>query len=317
VGHNLLITGQGGWLHLDEPLREPPVSATVSLRLVEEKRASNGAFMPLFNEPCVLDDVRFVLPERLSPWRSVEPVSTSGLVGDLTDPRRRLLFLRGGRRLYLTPNEFDVDGNGDVVLLRFDEGIDVSARAGDTLSGIRCSYYVDLDGIDFVGRVQADWQVTLGSGETKRFTHVYDCMRQEIGQPATWRDVLAIRPDADNEMSQVKDKESLVRRAWEQVVERLQSLGIWHNLVIPDGSTSLRDAVVAQTILNMVMHQNLTVPEAFAGQGDYYIQHLERGIQAPLSSFSMPIDGDQDGEIRPGEVDRAARQVWFRGNRRW
>jgi hypothetical protein len=313
MAYNLLITNQGGWLHLDEALPAQPLSATLTLSVVDSKASSTGGFPSIVNEPCVVDNLVMTLPDRQAPWRSIVPTITAGAIGDLTTPNRRLLLNRGGRKRYLRASEADDDGT-DVTSIRFDEGLDFTVRAGDTLSGLRCSYYVDIDGIGFVGRLKGEWRVVTPDG-VSRYTYIYDVMRQEIGQPATWADILRVRPDADNELSQVPNKEIIVTQAWEEVVRDLYNMGIRHNLIIPNGSTILRDAVVTQTILNLTMYQNLSVPESFIGQGEDYMMHLERKVSKTLGQFFVPVDENQDGEITKSDETKGRRQVWFRGRR--
>lgn len=313
MAYNLLIAGQGGWLHLDEALPRQPDSATITLTVVDQKASSDGSFPTVTGATCAVDDLVLTLPDRTAPWRTIAPTATAGTIGDLLAPRRRFLLNRAGRRLYLRASEAEGDGS-DVTLLRFDEGIDFSVKAGDTLSGVRCSYQVDLDGIGFVGRVKADWRVVCGS-EVFLFTYLYDVMRQEIGQPATWADVLRVRPDADNELSQIPNKEVFVEQAWEEVSRDLYNMGIRHNLIVPNGSTVLRDATVTQCILNLVMYQNLSVPSSFIGQGEDYMMHLERKVSKTLGQFFLPVDEDQDGKITLADRSTTRRQVWFRGRR--
>lgn len=313
MAYNLLITNQGGWLHLDEALPAQPTEATLTLSVVDSKASSTGSFPSLTNVVCTVDDLVLELPERQAPWRTIAPAETTGTIGDLTSPNRRLLLNRGGRKRYLHASEADVE-NDEVVSLRFDEGIDFTVKAGDTLKGLRCSYYVDIDGVGFVGRLKGEWRVTTPEG-VHRYTYIYDVMRQEIGQPATWADILRVRPDADNELSQVPNKEALVTQAWEEVVRDLYNMGIRHNLVIPNGSTVLRDAVVTQTLLNLTMYQNLSVPESFIGQGEDYMMHLERKVSKTLGQFFIPVDENQDGDITKTDETKGRRQVWFRGRR--
>jgi hypothetical protein len=313
MAYNLLITNQGGWLHLDEALPSQPTSASLSLSVVDSKASSSGGFPAIVGETCVVDDLLLVLPERQAPWRTITPTSTAGTAGDMTAPLRRFLLNRGGRKRFLRPSEADVE-DGDVTNIRFDEGIDFTVRAGDTLCGLRCSYYVDLEGVGFVGRIKGEWRVVTAEG-TFRYTYIYDVMRQEIGQPATWSDVIRVRPDADNELSQIPDKESFVSQAWEEVTRDLYNMGIRHNLIIPNGSTILRDAVVTQTLLNLTMYQNLSVPSSFIGQGEDYMMHLERKVSKTLGQFFVPVDENQDGDITRSDETKGRRQVWFRGRR--
>lgn len=313
MAYNLLITKQGGWLHLDEMLPSPPLSAEITIERQDERASSNGAIPSTVDEFCVLDDLVLTLPTRTAPWRTIAPMTTEGTIGDLTETRRRFILQRGGRKAYLVVSEFDEDA-GDVTTLRFDEGIDFSTKEGDTLSGLRCSYYMDLQDVEFVGRVKANWKVECAEGFF-RYTYIYDVMRQEIGQPASWSDVLRMRPDADNELSQVMNKEIFVTQAWEEVSRDLLNMGIRHNLIIPNGSTLLRDAVVYKTLLNLVMFQNLSVPSSFLGQGEDFMMHMERNISKALGQLAMPVDEDEDGEILANGQSQHRRQVWFRGRR--
>ena len=315
MAYNLLIARQGGTLHLDEMLPERPASALLTLTEVDRVASSTAPFPAVTDAVCTVDDFIAELPARISPWKTIAPTTNSGTVGDLTDKRRRLLLNRGGRRLYLVPNEVDTEPGDVVSLLRFDEGVDCTVKDGDLLCGVRCSYEVSLTGIEFVGRIQAYWTVTGVSGTVYRFTHVYDSMRQEVGQPASWQDVLDLRPDADNELSQFASKEVFVRKAWDDICTQLRTYGVLHNLVIPNGSTALRDAVVYQTISNLFLFQNLAIPETFIGQGDDYQMHLERKIASYLSTFYMPVDYNQDGTFEESKEEKPVKQHWFRGRR--
>jgi hypothetical protein len=196
-----------------------------------------------------------------------------------------------------------------------DEGVDFAIKADDTAVGVRVSYDVDWSAVtddQFVGQVQALWKVTV-NGRVQRIRRVYDVVRQVLTRQATWADVLARRPDADENMSQVRDKEKLVETAWEDVVRELYNLGIRHNLLVPNNSTALRDATVLQTILNLTIHQSLPVPPSFMTQPDVYLDNLRSDRSKTLSMLSMPMDKDQNMIISSREAYGNRRAIQLRG----
>jgi hypothetical protein len=313
MAYNLLIAGQGGILHLDEPFREQPSAATVSLYPLNTRGAEVGnGFASVTDAACTLDDLVLTLPAKNAPWKIVCPINTQGTVGDLTDEGRRFLLNRGGRRTWPRVSEYDFDG--DVVSeIRFDEGIDFALKTGDTLRGIRVSYDFDLNGLDFVGKARAVWKVTVG-GVVQTTVRVYDIMRQEIKQPATWDDVLNLRPDADDQLSQVANKERFVAQAWNNIVQQLYTMGIRHHLVIQDGSTALKDLTVIQCIHNLVMYQGLSIPDAYIGQGEDYIDRLVTLKAQIMGPLRLAVDENQDGKLTSTETNMKRRQVWFGRN---
>lgn len=313
MAYNLLIAGQGGVLHLDEMFKDQPTAATISLYPLDVRgaEAANG-FSVVTDAVCDLDDLVLTLPSRAAPWRLISPTDTDGTVGDLTDEGRRLLLNRGGRRAWLRVAEYDLDGS-DVSEVRFDESVDFAVKTGDTLKGVRVSYNFDLDGLDFVGRARAVWKVTVG-GVVQTVVRVYDIMRQELKQPATWDDVLNLRPDADEQLSQVSNKERLVTQAWNNIVQQLHAMGIRHHLVIQDGSTALKDLTVIQCIHNLVMYQGLSIPEAYIGQGEDYIDRLNSLKAQIMGPLRLLVDSNQDGKLSTAETTRPRRQVWFNRN---
>jgi len=312
--YNVLIYQQGGTLHLDEVLPDQPTAATITITTLAGQALStiHSSFDDVSAAACTLDNLVLTLPAKSQPWKTVAPSGTAGTIGDMTAEGRRFLLNRGGRKLYVKVSEFDT-ALGAVTEVRFDEGIDFSLKVGDTLKGIRVSYAVDWSDVtdDFTGRVMATWRVTVG-GVVYPFRRIYDVVRQTLHCPATWADVVRLRKDADNELSQVKDKESLVRQAWDEIVRDLYASGIRHNLVVQDGSTVLRDATVIQTIRNAVFHQSLPIPPGYIGQAEDYIKMLERDRSSILGVFRPAIDEDQDGTVQTNEVAQSPRRVWFR-----
>jgi hypothetical protein len=186
-------------------------------------------------------------------------------------------------------------------------------RAGDTAKGIRVSYTVDWSAVTdtFVGQVKAIWKVTVG-GVVQKVVKVYDVVKQVLPQPATWADVLALRPDADTQLAHIQDKERLVTQAWQTVVHDLYTMGIRHNLVIQDGSTTLRDATVLQTLYNLTAHSGLPVPRSYDGQGEAYMDGLRRDRERAYSMLQMPVDDNEDGVISRHEKDINRRAIFFR-----
>lgn len=313
--YNVLLYQQGGTLCLDEPLPAQPSACTITLTALDGSALTeiDSTFTDIDEENVTLDDLVLELPAKAAPWRTVTPTSTTGTVGDMTAEGRRFLLDRGGRKRWVRVSEFDLDGNSDVSEVRFDEGIDYALKTGDTLKGVRCSYVVDWSAVtdDFVGRVKAVWKVTVG-GEVRHIVKVYDVVKQVLYCPATWSDVLRLRPDVDNELAKVPDKEALVQQAWEDIVRDLDNMGIRHNLVVPDGSTLLRDATVHQCLINLTQYAGLITPPGYIGQTDDYIEALESKKQSIIGKFAIPVDFDQNGVLTNTEQYDTKRQVWFR-----
>lgn len=310
---NELIYQAGGTLVLDEPWTAQPSSATLTLTTMGGQALSGlgTGFADVLNEACDLDDLEVTLPLTNAGARTITPSATVGTIGDLTAPGYAMLLDRGGRKHWQAISEYDTSA-GDVTSLRLDPGLPFATKAGDKLYGLRVSYTLDLSAVTstFVGKIQAVWRVTVG-GVVHVVARVYDIVKQTLPQPATWADVLTLRPDAQEHMSNVPNKEALVTRAWETVVQDLFALGIRHNLVVQDGSTTLRDATVAQCLYNLTVHQNLPVPRSFENQGDIYLDRLVRDKDRALGQLSFPVDENQDGIISSSEIGVNRRAVFF------
>lgn len=314
---NELIYQAGGMLVLDEPFLAQPSSATLTLLTMQGTALSNlgAGFADVDEESADVDNLILEMPATNAGAKVVVPTDTTGTIGDLTAPGYRMLINRGGRRHYSAVSEYDTSG-ADVTSIRFDPGLPFALKADDEVFGLRVSFDVDWSAVTstFVGKIQGIWRVTV-DGLVYVVARVYDVVKQTLPQPATWADVLDLRPDAQEHMSNVPNKETLVTKAWETVVQDLFSLGIRHNLVIQDGSTTLRDAVVFQTIYNLSVHQNLPVPRSFENQGDLYLDRLTRDKDRCLGQLSFPVDENQDGVISPSEIDRNRKAVYFRSTR--
>lgn len=331
---NVLVAQQGGLLVLDEPFEAQPTAATVTFTTLENQVLStlHASFTDLEDETCNVSDMELTLPASNRGCRLFEPTATTGVVDDMTSPGYQLLLTRGGRRYYARVGEYDVaaqgsggsghghghNGNGanlEVTSFMLDEGVDFAVKAGDKAYGIRVSYDVDWSAVtdeNFVGQVQALWKVTV-NGRVQRIRRVYDVVKQVLTRQATWADVLARRPDADENMSQVRDKEKLVETAWDDIVRELYALGIRHNLLIPNTNTSLRDATVLQCIYNLTVHQSLPVPPSFMSQPDVYLDNLRSEKSKTLALLSFPLDEDQNMVITPREFAANRRSINLRG----
>lgn len=322
--YNVLLFQQGGTLYLDEALPDQPSLCTVTITQLDGQALSqiDSSFTDIEDEACDVADLVVVLPAKSAPWKLVTPTSYTGDIGDMTEEGRKFLLNRGGRKQWLRVSEYDVtvvegvDPEPDVTTLtelRFDQGIDYNLKAGDTLKDVRCSFEVDWSAVtsDFVGRVKAVWSVTVGD-VVRKITKIYDVVRQFLFPPATWQDVLELRPDADNELSQVPNKEVLVVKAWQDIVADLDTMGIRHNLIVADGSTVLRDATVIRCLINLVQHQNLPTPTGYIGQTDDYVDWLAAEKARILGKLQIPIDEDQDGNISVPEANKTKRQSWWR-----
>lgn len=299
---NELIYQQGGTLVLDEPWMAQPTSATITIRTpANQVLSTQSNFSDIEDEACELDDLRLTLPASNAGARVFSPTETIGDIPDLTSAGYRLLIDRGGRKYWTTVGEYDSD-NINVTSFRVDSPMPFALVANDKAYGIRVSYDVDWSAVTstFVGQVKAVWSVVVNS-KTYRYVKIYDVVKQILPQPATWADVLAMRPDAGDQISEVTPREDIVARAWETVKQDLYTLGIRHNLIVPDGSTTLKDAVVYQTIYNLTQHQSLPVPKSFEGQGDSYLDRLQRDKDRAMSQLQFPVDDNQDEVISPFE----------------
>lgn len=321
---NELIYQAGGTLYLDEPFEAQPSAATITITTLGNLALStiDSSFSDISAAAVTdVDDLVLTLPATNRGARVISPSATAGTIGDLTSSTYRLLINRGGRKYWVKVAEFDTSGS-DVTSFRVDEGLDFDLKAGDTAKGVRIYHTVDWSSVtdDFTGRVKAHWAVTV-NGVVQNIVKIYDVVRQVLKQPATWSDVLARRPDADNQSSEVRDKEKLVRTAWEDIVQFLYNRGIRHNLIVGDGATTLRDATVIQTLYNLTLHQSLPVPLSYSGQGDIYLEELKRERTNMLSQLMMPLDGDEDFAIsaveektRQGGVFARSPVYWRRGD---
>lgn len=310
---NELIYQAGGTLVLDERWEAQPSSATLTLLTLQGTALSalGSGFSAVTAEACDVDDLVLTMPATNAGAKVVVPTATAGDIGDLTSPGYNLLIDRGGRRHWQQVSEFDTSG-GNIASIRFDPGLPFALKAGDQMFGIRISKAIDFSSVTstYTGQIQAVWRVTVG-GVVHVVTRVYDIVKQVLIQPATWADVLDLRPDAAEHMSNVPNKEALVTKAWETVVQDLFSLRIRHNLILQDGSTTLRDATVFQTVYNLVLHENLPVPRAFDNQGDLYLDRLVRDKDRCLGQLSFPIDVNQDGIVSASEVGQNRKAVFF------
>jgi len=313
---NELIYQQGGTLYLDEPWDAQPSAATITLATLSNDTLDtiDATFTDITDEDATfVSDLVITLDAHNKGAKVLTGIGTftADDPDDMTAPGYKLLINRGGRRYFVHPDEADwID---TAVTLRVDAGIDFPIQPGDLAYGVRITYDVDWSTVtdDFVGRVKAEWKVTVGGVVHKRIK-IYDVLKQTISRPATWADVLARRPDADTQMSEVRDKEQLVITAWEDIITTMYNMGIRHNLVVPDYSTVLRDATVLQCLYNMTLHQSLPVPSAYEGFGGDYIDKLDREKNAILGQFLPAIDDNEDGSISKRETGINRRSVWFR-----
>lgn len=310
---NELIYQQGGVLILDEPWPEQPTSATITIRTLNNAALSSMSnFADIEDEACTVDDLIITLPATNAGAKVFTPTETSGAIGDLTNDGYRMLLSRGGRKHYVRVAEYDSDGI-NVNSVRFSAAVPFAVSAGDSVYGLRVSYEVDWSSVTstFVGQVKAVWKVTVG-GVERKIVRIYDVVKQVLLNPATWSDVLAMRPDANDQLSEVSDKEVLVQRAWDTVKQDLYTLGIRFNLIVPDGSTTLKDAVVYQTLYNLTQHQSLPVPRSFEGQGEAYLDRLQRDKDRALSQLQMPVDENEDEIVSTRERGTSRKAVYFR-----
>lgn len=309
---NELVYHHGGTLVLDEAFKAQPSAATITIRTLGNAALSSlGDFDDIEDEACDLDDLVLTMPAANSAARLFVPSATAGTIPSLTDTGYRLLLNRGGRLRWLRVSEY-TSSMGAVTSFRTDAPVPYAVEAGDRAYGIRVSYPVDWSAVtdDFVGRVKAVWSVTV-DGTVHHVTRIYDVVKQVFEQPATWEDVLALRPDADTQLSHVPNKEVLVAKAWDDIRQTLNTMGIRHNLIVPDESTALKDATVLQVLYNLTAHASLQVPNTYQGLGDAYLDRLSRDKERALALLSMPVDENED-QIIDGSEEVKRNTVWFR-----
>lgn len=325
--HSLLVRGnmselvyrQGGTLQLDEPFTSQPTSATITIRTLDNKALStlDSTLVDIEDAVCDCDDLVLTFAAANEQARVLSPTATvAGTVPTMTSPGYRLLINRGGRIYFTQVNEFDTQvvlGDLEVTSIRLDSPIPFALKAGDTGRGIRVAYTVDWAAVtsEFSGQVKATWKVTV-DGEVRKIVRIYDVVKQILFQPAVWADVLAVRPDADTQLSHVADKEQLVTAAWNTIKQDLYTLGIRHNLIISDEATTLRDAVVLQTLYNLTLHSGLPVPPSYNGLGDSYLDRLQRDRERAMSLLQMPVDENEDEIVSASEKQINRRSVFFR-----
>lgn len=313
---NELMYQQGGTLYLDENLPFPPVSATFTLRSFGDLvlSAYDEELDDIEAQAATVDALTLTMSASAKGAKLFQPTLTEGAIGDITNGSYRFLVERGGRRQYFRISEYDVTGD-NITSFRIDGGLDFPISNGDKIYGLRISYPVDFSTSvsTFVGRLKGTWTVTLSNASVIKVTKVYDVVRQVLVKQASWADVVARRPDVDLQTAEIRDKESLVNVAWDDMVTKLYNMGIRHNLVIPEYSTVLRDATVMQCLYNLTMHTGISPPAIFDNQGDNYLDFLRREISTVLGGFIMPIDDNEDGIIAAKESGSTRRAVWLRG----
>jgi len=275
-----------------------------------------STFADITNVACTLDNLVLTLPASNEQARVLSPSATSGTIGNLTSPGYQLLINRGGRLYYTSVNEYDTNASPPpttVTSVRLDSPVPFAIKSGDYAKGIRVSYTVNWATVTetFTGQVKATWKVTV-AGTVRKITKIYDVVKQVLLNPATWQDVLSMRPDVDTQLSHIADKQDLVNRAWETVKQDLYTMGIRYNLVVQEDSTTLRDAVVMQCLYNLTTHSNLPVPLAYTGQGEAYLDRLTRDKERFLSLLQMPVDENEDEVIASPEANHNRRTVFFR-----
>lgn len=311
---NELIYQQGGVLYLDEAWPSQPSAATVTIRTLANKALStvDASFDDIEAATATCSNMVLTLGAANAGAKVLSPTDTTGTLDVMTAPGYRLLVNRGGRKYYAKVDEYDAVGS-EVSSLRMDDGLPFAIKTGDSAYGIRISYNVDWSAVThtFTGQLKAVWSVTVG-GVVHKVVKIYDVVKQVLMQPATWSDVLALRPDADTQLAHIADKERLVTQAWQTVVHDLYTLGIRHNLVVQDGSTTLRDATVYQTLYNLTAHAGLPVPISYSGQGSVYLDNLRRDRERTYSLLQFPVDENEDGVISSAEKNINRRGIFWR-----
>lgn len=318
--NNILVYQSGGRLVLDEPFRGQPSAASITIQTLDGENLAElgGGFTSIIDVAADVSTLSLTLPATTFHQRVIAPSATTGFDADidaLTDPGYVLLVNRGGRLAYATPSEYEVVAD-DVTSFRLDDGLDFVLTAGDTAKGIRVQYDVDWSVVTskFVGQVLATWKVTVGS-KVQTIKRVYDLVRQVLHCPATWQNVKARRADIDAQTTNVPNKEEAVQQAWEDVCEELRRREIYYNLVIPHGSTALRDSVVYRCLLNLCEGQTLNAPPQYIGGLDEYMRHLEMQRGAAMGALSLYVDKNEDGNITQDEA-APTRRIWLRGRSR-
>lgn len=314
--YNLLIYQQGGTLYLDEPFEAQPSAATITIRTLDNQVLStiDSSFDDIEDEAATVENLVLTLPAVNKGAKVITPSATAGSIPTLTDPHLRLLIETGGRKLFVKVSEYYTSG-ANVTSIKIDSGVDFDIAANATAKVIRVKYAVDWSTVtsEFVGRVKAEWKVTVNS-VVHKVVQLYDIVKQVLKQPATWANVVTRRPDVDKQITELKDKEAVVRQAWEDIIQELFAIGVRHNLVIQDSSTILRDVTVLQCLINLTIHHDLPIPSNYESQGDMYLETLYRAKSKIMSSFSMPIDDNQNSIIEDDEEKNQRRQIWLRSS---
>lgn len=289
-----VLAGVGGRLYLDECFREQPVSATISIN-------SGYSSCPILIEDVAQCDtlVLDLAPTKRNAKR-VDVVNTAGTgISSFHDPDFKLTVTYNGRYQWVRVSEFLEQPVGDVLYFCTDDSLDFeigSEGVGGKAFSTRCYYDLALATENiYTGHIQVRWDVEFVSGDRTVVTRTYDVVKQHLHNPASWSDVLQLRPDADHQISRNINKDALVEHAWENLKTELRNRRIYHNLIIPDGYHILKDAVVAQTILNLTIQQGLALPVAFETDPAYYLENLKLQVRKALSDLHLPVDNCRDG----------------------
>jgi len=314
---NVLLYQQGGTLYLDKPLEAQPSACTISIKSLGNDDLSEvgSTFDDIDDEDATAEDLSLTLGATTKGAREVAVSATSGEPNpDPFDENYRLLVTTATGRV----GWWKVDGrtldDGDVTQLEFDQQIPFALAVGDLAKSVRCSYAVDWSGVTdtFSGRLQVFWKPTI-NGVQRTYREVVDIVKQLQSQPATWADVLEMHPSIQHSITnRVKDCESLVRKAWNQVQRKLWKMDVQaHDLVFLGGDDSLADAVIAQTMLNLT-HLNI-YPASKKDEPKEYQSELRLDIESALGLLTQAyLDANENLSLEAAETSVPLRQAFFR-----
>ena len=313
-----LVYRQGGTLTLDERFEAQPSSCTITIRTLQDDVLSTiSGLSNVEAASATVETLDLTLAATAKGARQITVSTGSGTgVSSLLTPGFRLLIVdTTGRKQWATVNGVTTSA-GVPTILYIDEGVDFALAAGAKAYSVRCSYAVDWSAVTstYVGEVKVKWVATVGGVATTR-VKIVDIVKQELAAPAVWADILDLRPDADEQMSRVKDKDRLLRVAWEHLTRQMRNMGVYHNLIVTDGTSGLRDAHVYETLLLLTRHQGLTPP--LETTKELYEDDLVRDRDAALFGLRhMAVDADEDEAIADDERDVNYGVMFFRRKRK-
>lgn len=307
---------------MDAPLEAKPTAGTFTLRTLDNG-GLDSVGLPLAEAiEVTIDDLDVTLSAANAGAYIVPVTSVVGALTACGDSDYKLLLKSGLRCAHVRVVDTVTDESDEITHLHMASGLPFEVKDGDKLTAVRVS--VDIDwkeatDASFVGHLKGTWDLELGDDKCTMVL-VYDIVRQVFKQPVTWVDVLDRRPDADTLVcgpSAEAGKERFVKKAWKDIERQLHDRGIGVHQIVPDAQiTKVGEAVVLQTILNLVKHAGLSPPSTYIDDPMEYIAEVERDIDRVLLNIRMPVDFNEDNILSSEEVEAVHSQLNFRRRRR-